>query len=52
MIQSSEYQALSVHLNGLNSAEQTLIIEETKKAVCAIREVCYVYLVGFMTVTP
>ncbi|KAG1754398.1 hypothetical protein EDB19DRAFT_1626773 [Suillus lakei] len=38
MIQTSQYEALRLRLNGLNCAEQTLVIEETKKAVRAIRE--------------
>ncbi|KAG1789451.1 uncharacterized protein HD556DRAFT_784951 [Suillus plorans] len=39
MIQTSQYEALSLRLNGLDCAEQTLVIEETKKAVRAIREI-------------
>lgn len=50
MIQTSQYQALVLQLNGLSHAEQMVIIEEREKAVRAIREVCYIYLVGFMTV--
>lgn len=49
MIQTSQYEALSLRLNGLNSAEQALIIEETKKAVRAIREhadACKAWLSG------
>jgi hypothetical protein len=48
MIQTSQYEALSLRLNGLDCAEQTLIIEETKKAARAIREVCHISLAGFI----
>ncbi|KAG1826927.1 uncharacterized protein BJ212DRAFT_1474135 [Suillus subaureus] len=49
MIQTSQYEALSLRLNGLDCAEQTLVIEETKKAVRAIREhadACKAWLSG------
>jgi hypothetical protein len=39
-------KALSLRLNGLNSAEQTLIAEETKESVRAIREVCHIFFSG------
>lgn len=51
MIQVSQYQALSLQFNGLDCTEQKLLIEETKKAVFAIREVSYVYLSGFVIIT-
>ncbi|KAG0705076.1 hypothetical protein DFH29DRAFT_908698 [Suillus ampliporus] len=38
MIQTSQYEALSLRLNGLSCAEQPLVIEEIKKAVRAMRE--------------
>ncbi|OAX41999.1 hypothetical protein K503DRAFT_767159 [Rhizopogon vinicolor AM-OR11-026] len=38
MIQTSQYHALGLQLKGLSRAEQALVIEEAKKAVCAVRE--------------
>ncbi|OJA18751.1 hypothetical protein AZE42_01641 [Rhizopogon vesiculosus] len=38
MIQTSQYHAFGLQLKGLSCAEQALVIEEAKKAVCAVRE--------------
>jgi hypothetical protein len=51
MIQVSQYQALSLQFNGLDCIEQKLLIEETKKAVCTVREVSFGYLLGFVIIT-
>jgi ribosomal protein L34E len=50
MIQTSQYEALSLRLNGLDCAERALVIEETKKAVHAICEVCNISLAGFIII--
>jgi len=49
MIQTSQYQALSLQLNDSNCTDPERVIEEAKKAVCSIREVSYVYLLGFIS---
>jgi len=43
MIQPSQYEALRLRFDGLSCAEQMLVVEETKKAVRVIREVCYTF---------